>query len=1523
MDRPQALGDFIHGEFHAPTGDPLTSRNPVNGKPVLETRTSPSRMAEACDAAHRSLNAWRQLKQEDRWNRLVVFRDHIAQRRDHIATAITSEMGKLHSEAHTEVTALINRFDLVHQQVHRDLRDYQPPGVNDEYVHHMPHGVVGVIGPFNFPLHLCHAHVVPALLLGNTVVLKPSEVTPWCGELYAQAAQAAKLPPGVLNVVNGGAASGAALLGHRALRALCFTGSWATGRRILESLLDRPEVLVALEMGGKNAVVVCSDADLAQAAHEIIVGGHLTTGQRCTCTDRVLVHRTQRDALVQRLADVVKHLRYGDPYDGRVFGGPLATEAAHARYEQTVHRGEASGAERIATGHAPDTGAFAPPLLHLLPEGAHSIEGYTDTEIFGPDVHVEVFDDDDEAMDRLDRSSYGLSHSVFTGQHARFLRYQGANAAGVLNWNRGTNQASPRLPFGGTKRSGNFRPAGAYAPRNLAIPVGVRSAPLGAFVSHPLLKDVVTGPDLEVLDARHTREEALDASRLQANDQRRRTHTSLPADGSLPQSSEWLERLYAGAGVVREKKPGVFDHCRSVGPWFVSVDDHPLSVIDGMSQTSTMPFGFSADPVVRHFVEQGFGDTVWTADDSTAQTQRIKDKYAHLLRAATGLPEITWTNSGSEACEKALALCKANAERPTQSKVLAFEGSFHGRTLLSLHASHNPAKRTPFEFRGHEVTFAPFPVWRAPNDVEPGLPPRWTTAFTTGNFRAIGTIRNALMLRELEALSFIHRELSGGNYYAVIVEPMQSEGGDRYATARFFKCLRMLTRKHRVPLIMDEVQCGLGLGGSFCWHERFILSSDRGQPDLPDCITFAKRAQVGAVASRFADLEPTPIHPASLLRGYVHAQALLDDSWVDPIEVRLSARLFDVADRFPELVKNPRVTGYAMAFDLPSPELLKAFIAQRFWRGAIVFPAGTSTVRYRLNASFGPREIDRLVEAIRKTLAWLDAHHGTHPPAWENLPQDVQAPPSSVHDAVEVKPFDGPDAAAVITSIMALEEEVYEPARRDPVSRIRLAFEDPDGVAIVAADKTGKLVGYALGFPLERTHEVDGVQQDAFFGSDNTVYCSALTVHPDHRGQHLGKTLRAHFLNEARQKARPDGTPRYRFASGRNRVGHADAMRNINRQFGAHVVFTLTGQYNEKTGKAEYYRIPLQRPVPASPTTQTLHTASVQNPLRNPPQSLIQVAQSGQLNGPLVNKITMCNYTTPAAVRAYEWVQALVPHLPHLYTTSCRDEAFDKTVRLLRHQRPGAQIVMGTAGIYVGHTVASARSLSDPKLHSGAPPVFSSWPRVPHLGDQEPERWLQSALNTVEDHGGADNILGLFVEPLQERTGRILTGTHGGMLRTLRVRTGIPIVFVETAGAYYRSGNGPFTSSSMEVQPDALLWWAGGQLGFVHVSRDLFVNKPLAFISTWDGDELCLIRTHHQLRAIRKIHRAASSGPIIPEVIEKLRTAGIEARGQHAHWVLGETAVNAATLGQICHDHGLSPVRQGPVTTLSLPLDNL
>lgn len=1508
----QALGNFINGAFVAPSGKALVSRNPAaDGAVVFETGTSVAAVGDAAAAAAAAQPAWARLTLAERAAILERFKQAIVARGDALAEAIVLETGKLRGEARAEIQTLIHRFDLARAAVAAEATG--GPVAPGEALRYQPLGVVGVIGPFNFPLHLCHAHVIPALLTGNTVVVKPSDLTPLCGQRYAEAVQAAELPAGVINVVIGTGEVGAALVGQGAIRGLCFTGSWPVGRRILEAALDRPELLIALELGGKNTCVVLDDCALRQAVHEVVVGGYLSAGQRCTGTERVLVHRKIADRFVAALAQVVRELRFGHPDDPSVFAGPLVSQAALAKVETALEAARKAGGEPIVPGQRIAGGFYRSASLHRLPDGVHHVPGYTDLEVFGPDLCVEVIDSDDEAIAVIQASPYGFANAVFTGSAARFEHVYARTRSGILNRNRSTNLASPRLPFGGVGRSGNYRPTGAWAPRNVTAPVAVLENPLGAVTPHPQLAGALPPYDLDRLAGLHAEEEAAEAGRALI-DLPRPMAIRRPAGGKLPASGALLARLYAGDRVPREKKPPVIDHLRSLGPWMVSVDAEPLVVLDGMSQTATVVGGFAEDPVVRAYVEGELADTLVGNDDTALGETWAAGEYAATLRQLVpGLPHVTFVASGAEANEKAMALCRINCPRRSATKVLAFDGSFHGRTLLALHATHSPTKRTPFELAGYQCKFAPFPVWDTPGD-EPAAPGGFYAAAASGDVAELrsrfGDAKDdPLLAAEVAALAEVHAALATGEYFCVIIEPMQSEGGDRYATERFFRALRLLTRFHQTFLVFDEVQVGFGLGGPFAWHSRFRLLKARGQPDYPDAVTFAKRAQVGVVMSRFADPEPASAHNASLIRGRIHADMVSTPHNADRIEKLVQPRLAQVARAYPHLVQHPRATGYAFAFDLPTPAHHDAFIGQRFWRGAVVFGAGTRTARYRLNDNFHAREIDLLFETIRRSLSWLDAHPGKKAPEWEDWSDAARAPAAPARlPELRYRLAAHGEAMDHLPAILDIECQVYEPARRTPPAEIRSAIEDAEGALLVVESPAPgdggnwNLVGFAIGAPLEDCKDVEGPDDDPMLGKHNTLYSVSITVAPGFQGAGIGRKLKELQLRDARSRKTPDGSPRYRYVTGRNRVGRTAEMTHLNRVFGAHVVSVLTGQYEDPEGQAIYYRIPLGPIVPDPVVKQEVMrrraaagppgelsgpgagerteiafdlASGLTRPFRSGPPSLREAEDRGLLYGPAVNKITLMNYATPAMVRALEWVSALVPELPHLYLTSSRDEAIDKALRLIRCTRKTAQVAIGVFGGYYGHTAATCRSLSDPDVHLGGPPQFA-WPRVPHPAQAGTAATIAALRAAVAAAGGPDHVLGFVYELVQERTGQVLPAEFVAALGALRKELDLPLIAVEVTTHGYRSGKGPFLSTALGLVPDVLVWWGGGQTGYVHCASRWFVGAPMTLVSTWDGDELSLIREHHHLRAARRLD-VTGAAAALDQALGPVTSAGLGA----------------------------------------------
>lgn len=424
--------------------------------------------------ARRAFPGWSALPISARIRALKKFRKMLAARRDVLSSAITLETGKAIWESKEEVSLLLSKIDLTIEQARREL--VVPPAGSGLFCRHRPYGVAAVLGPFNFPLHLPHGHIIPALLAGNTVLFKPSEKACRMGWLYAKCAESAGLPPGVLNVVQGPGVVGEKLARHSDVSVVLFTGSYGVGRRIQALTQNQPDKLLALEMGGKNAAVVFKDSDLAAAAAECSRSAFLTAGQRCTATSRIFVEERVADRFCGIFASKARALRVGDPFDPEIFCGPLISEDSVRRAESAIREARRLGGAPVLSG-----GRFDSPRGYFVRLSAHRFprypgrSRYTAEELFVPEVGIYPFSDAEEAVRNVEDTDYGLALAVFTKRRAIFEKMLNETAHGIVNWNVGTTGASGRLPFGGRKKSGNARPAASYAIRNCVYPVSVRT----------------------------------------------------------------------------------------------------------------------------------------------------------------------------------------------------------------------------------------------------------------------------------------------------------------------------------------------------------------------------------------------------------------------------------------------------------------------------------------------------------------------------------------------------------------------------------------------------------------------------------------------------------------------------------------------------------------------------------------------------------------------------------------------------------------------------------------------------------------------------------------------------------------------------------------------------------------------------------------------------------------------------------------------------------------------------------------
>lgn len=471
--------DFIAGEWVALPSDGsmvLESTDPAfPSRRVWRAAAQPAHVARAVRAAREAFPAWSARALEERAACLRAFATRAAARAEEMADLITREMGKTIAESRLEAKLLGEKVEITlgPESMGRVNGYTVPAGATRQgHCRFKPLGVMAVIGPFNFPAHLPNGHIIPALLMGNTVVFKPSEKAPAVGQLLAELLGAC-VPPGVFNLVQGTGAIAVELTQHAEVDGVLFTGSWPVGRRILEANLDRPGRMIALEMGGNNPAVVLDDADLRLAVIECARAAFATTGQRCTCTRRILVQEGIAPRFIPALVDAARSIAVGPGHRAApVFMGPLvsrqAREAVLRFQQEAVARGARVllEARPVAPEDAPEGWFLTPGVVQV-----DRFDGRFDEEVFGPLVQVAVVRDLEEGITQANATRFGLAAAIFTRSEAAFQRFFAGCRAGCINWNTGTAGASSRLPFGGLGHSGNLRPAGAFSVDYCAVPV--------------------------------------------------------------------------------------------------------------------------------------------------------------------------------------------------------------------------------------------------------------------------------------------------------------------------------------------------------------------------------------------------------------------------------------------------------------------------------------------------------------------------------------------------------------------------------------------------------------------------------------------------------------------------------------------------------------------------------------------------------------------------------------------------------------------------------------------------------------------------------------------------------------------------------------------------------------------------------------------------------------------------------------------------------------------------------------------
>jgi len=461
--------NFIGGKWVAPlTGDHYENRNPADWDEVIGRFPSsgPKDVEQAVRSAVRGFALWKRTPAPARGDVLRRVGDVLTARKEEIARAMTREMGKVLAETRGDVQEGIDTAYYAASEGRRLFGHTVPSELRSKWAmsFRRPIGVAGIITPFNFPMAIPTWKIFPALLCGNSVVFKPSADVPHTGTLLVEALLEAGVPPEVIQLVHGrGGAVGNAIVSHPKVPLISFTGSTETGAKLGE-ICGRMHKRLSLEMGGKNAMIVMDDADLDLALDGVLWGAFGTTGQRCTATSRLLLHRTVHDRFLRMLVDRVERLRLGDGLLPTTDVGPMINEAARANTQDYVDIAVAEGAD-VVTGGRKGRGArladgwfYQPTVLAGVKAGMRVEQ----EEIFGPVLSVVRIGSLDQAIRVNNGVRYGLSSSLYTRDvHAAFRAMEEIDA-GITYINAPTIGAEAHLPFGGVKETGNGHREGGW-----------------------------------------------------------------------------------------------------------------------------------------------------------------------------------------------------------------------------------------------------------------------------------------------------------------------------------------------------------------------------------------------------------------------------------------------------------------------------------------------------------------------------------------------------------------------------------------------------------------------------------------------------------------------------------------------------------------------------------------------------------------------------------------------------------------------------------------------------------------------------------------------------------------------------------------------------------------------------------------------------------------------------------------------------------------------------------------------------
>ena len=451
------------------SSEPIVSLEPATGQELW--RGAPGNVDETVDRARRAWPSWAAQPLAKRIELVRQFANVVRKEADRFAELIARETGKPLWETRTEVESVVAKVEIsVRAYAERTgQRRLDSALKGTSAVRHKPHGVMAVLGPYNFPAHLPNGHIIPALIAGNAVILKPSEKTPATGEFLVDCFHRAGISAAVVQLLIGGPEEGKALVAHPGIDGVLFTGSAQVGIAINRKLAANPGKIIALEMGGNNPLVLWSTPKLHDAAVLIVQSAFTTAGQRCTAARRLIVKWSMYEEAIAEIVKLTDRLIVGGPFDepapfmGPVIDNATADQLTEAFIYLMSHGGKVVRHMRRLNENLP---FLSPAIIDVT-----AMAERPDIEMFGPLLQIVRVDDFDEAIAEANATRFGLSASLIGGNPQEYNRFWANVRAGIVNWNRPTNGASSEAPFGGIGLSGNHRPAAFYAADYCAYPV--------------------------------------------------------------------------------------------------------------------------------------------------------------------------------------------------------------------------------------------------------------------------------------------------------------------------------------------------------------------------------------------------------------------------------------------------------------------------------------------------------------------------------------------------------------------------------------------------------------------------------------------------------------------------------------------------------------------------------------------------------------------------------------------------------------------------------------------------------------------------------------------------------------------------------------------------------------------------------------------------------------------------------------------------------------------------------------------